>query len=171
MQVRTIKGKLYDRTEAVARLLDDAASVTLPSLDLLTETVKGIGINGEIDLPTLGQLGALEVEITNNNLSRDTVRTFRQKTQHLEHRWAQQVLDPATGEPKVIGKKAIMKLIPKSLNLGAIEANKAEEAPSKFECIYLKYVVGNDVLLEIDKLNDKFVVDGVDYSEAVRNVL
>ena len=171
MQVRTIKGKLYDRTSSVPRLLDDAASVTLPEIALLTETIKGIGVNGEIDMPTYGQVGAMEVEITNNNLSRDTVRTFRQQTQHLEHRWATQVLDPASGETKVVGKKAIMKLIPKSLNLGSIESNKAEEAPSKFECIYLKYVVGNDVLVEIDKLNDKFIIDGVDYSNAIRSVL
>lgn len=171
MQVRTIKGKLYDRTSSVARLLSDAASVTLPEIALLTETIKGVGVNGEIDMPTYGQIGAMEVEISNNNLSRDTVRTFRQHTQHLEHRWAAQTLDPATGETKVVGKKAIMKLLPKSLNLGSIESNKAEEAPSKFECIYLKYVEGNNVLLEIDKLNDKFVVDGVDYSETTRNVL
>lgn len=171
MQARVIKGKLYDRTSGVARLLDDAASLTLPELAMLTETIKGIGINGEIDLPTYGQLGALEVEIAFSNLSRDSVRTFRQQTQHLEHRWAGQTLDTASGETKVIGKKAIMKLIPKSLNLGSIESNKAEETPAKFECTYLKYVVGNNVLLEIDKLNDRLIVDGVDYSEAIRNVL
>lgn len=171
MQVRTIKGKLYDRTSSVARMLSDAATLTLPELALLTETIKGAGINGEIDLPTFGQLGALEVEISHNNLSRDTVRTFRQQTQHLEHRWASQSLDEASGATKVIGKKAIMKLLPKSLALGSIESNKAEESSSKFECIYLKYVEGNNVLLEIDKLNDKFVVDGVDYSAAIRNVL
>lgn len=171
MQVRTIKGKLYDRTSGVPRLLSDAASITLPEIALLTETIKGIGINGEIDMPTFGQVGAMEVEISNNNLSRETVRTFRQQTQHLEHRWAAQSLDTATGETKVVGKKAIMKLLPKSLNLGSIESNKAEEAPSKFECIYLKYVEGNNVLLEIDKLNDRFIVDGTDYSEAIRKVL
>ncbi len=171
MQVRTIKGKLYDRTSSVPRLLSDAASVTLPEIALLTETIKGIGINGEIDMPTYSQIGSMEVEISNNNLSRDTVRTFRQQTQHLEHRWAAQTLDAASGETKVVGKKAIMKLLPKSLNLGAIESNKAEEAPSKFECIYLKYVEGNNVLLEIDKLNDIFIVDGTDYSRQIRNVL
>lgn len=171
MQVRTIKGKLYDRTSSVARLLSDAASVTLPEIALLTETIKGVGINGEIDVPTYGQLGAMEVEISHNNLSRDTVRTFRQQTQHLEHRWAAQILDEKTGATKVVGKKAIMKLLPKSLNLGSIESNKAEESSSKFELTYLKYVEGNTVLIEIDKLNDKFVVDGVDYSAAIRKVL
>ena len=171
MQVRTIKGKLYDRTSGVPRLLSDAASITLPEISLLTETIKGIGINGEIDLPTYGQLGAMEVEISNNNLSRETVRTFGQKTQHLEHRWASQDIATVSGETKVIGKKAIMKLIPKRLSLGSIESNKAEEASTKFECIYLKYVVGNDVLIEIDKMNDRFIVDGVDYSAATRNVL
>jgi phage tail tube protein FII len=93
------------------------------------------------------------------------------ETQELEHRWASQVLDSSTGSSEVVGKKVIFRGIPKKLGIGAIEPNKAEESSSAFEVVYMKYCIGNDAVLEIDKLNDVFKVDGVDYSAAIRAVL
>lgn len=168
---RTIKGALYDKTEGRSKLLCDTVTVTYPDLELLTETLKGVGINGEIDLPTYGQLGSLEVEISHNGLSADTIKMFGQQKQELEHRWASQVLDSEKGSSEVVGKKVIIKGLPKKLGIGSIEPNKAEEPTSSFEVLYLKYIIGNQPVLEIDKLNDVFKVGNVDYSEALRNVL
>jgi P2 family phage contractile tail tube protein len=170
-QTRTIKGSLYDRTDGTAKKLHDTTAITLPDLELLTETIKGAGINGEIDLPTLGQLPSIVIEVSHNGLSRDTIKTFRMRQQHLEHRWAGQTLNSTTGAVEVVGKKVIFKGIPKKLGLGSIEPNKAEETSSSFEVTYLKYVIGNDVVLEIDKLNDVFIIDGEDYSAAIRDVI
>ena len=168
---RTIKGSLRDKTNGRNVLLADVVTVTYPDLELLSETLRGVGINGEIDLPTYGQLGALAVEIAHNGLSVDAIRLFNQTKLELEHRWASQVLDSTTGASEVVGKKTIMKLLPKKLGIGSIEPNKMEEPTSSFELLYLKYVIGNNAVLEIDKLNDVFKVDGVDYSAAIRNVL
>lgn len=170
-QTRTIKGALYDRTDGTAKKLNDTTVLTLPDLEMLTEILKGAGINGEIDLPTIGQLPSLVIEVSHNGLSRDTVKTFRMKHQHLEHRWAGQTLNSTTGAVEVVGKKVIFKGYPKKLGLGVIESNKPEETSSSFELTYLKYVIGNDVMIEIDKLNDVFIVDGEDYSAAVREVI
>lgn len=167
---RTIKGQLYDRANGLKRI-HDLVSITYPDIELLSETLKGAGINGEIDLPTYGQLGALAVEVSLHGLSTDTIKLFGQKRQELEHRWASQVLNSETGASEIVGKKIIFKGLPKKIGIGSIEPNKAEEPTAEFEVIYLKYVIGNKVALEIDKLNDVFKVDGVDYSEAVRNVL
>ena len=170
-QARTIKCALYDKGDGISKRLSDTTSITLPDLELLTETFKGAGINGEIDLPTLGQFGSIAIEVAQNGLTKDIIRAFRMKTQHLEARWAAQTLDSTTGDSEVIGKKLIFKGRPKKLALGSLESNKAEENTISFEVLYLKYVVGNEVWIELDKLNDKFVIDGVDYSEAIRNVL
>lgn len=170
-QARTIKCALYDKGDGISKRLSDTTSITFPDLEHLTETMKGAGINGEIDLPTIGQFGSLVIEVAQNGLTRDVVNTFRMKTQHLEARWAGQTLDSTSGASEVIGKKMIFKGIPKKLGLGSIESNKPEENTISFEVIYLKYIVGNEVWLELDKLNDKFVVNGVDYSAAIRNVL
>lgn len=169
-QARSIKGKLYDKKRG-NKLLADVTTITMPDLELLSETFRGAGVNGEIDLPTYGQFGSLVVEISHNGLSRDTIKTFGMETQELEHRWASQVLDSATGEAEVVGKKLIFRGLPKKLGLGSVEPNKAEESSSAFELVYMKYVIGNDAVIEIDKLNDVFKVDGVDYSAAIRSVL
>lgn len=167
-QARVIKGALYDKSKG-SKLLCDTVTVTYPDIELLTETIKGAGLNGEIDLPTYGQIGSLEIEVASNGLSKDIITLFGQQSQHLEHRWAEQVLNSETGASEVVGKKVIFKGLPKKLGLGSIEPNKGEEPTSTFEVLYLKYIIGNDVALEIDKLNDKLVVGGVDYSAAVRN--
>lgn len=168
---RTIKCKLYDKSNGQSNVLGDTVTVTLPDVEFLTETFKGAGINGEIDMPTYGQIGSLVMEVSHHGLGQDSVKLFRIKNQHLECRWASQVLNSETGEAEVVGKKAIVKGFPKKLGVGSIESNKAEEASSSFELTYFKYVMGNRVLFEIDKLNDVLIVDGVDYSAAIRNVL
>lgn len=167
---RTIKGQLYDKGNGNKRI-SDLVSVTYPDLELLSETIKGAGLNGEIDLPTYGQLGSLAVEISLFGLSADTIKLFSMKTQHLEHRWASQVLNSESGATEIVGKKVILKGFPKKLGIGSIEPNKAEEPTTAIEVTYLKYIIGNTCQLEIDKLNDVFKVNGVDYSEAIRNVL
>ncbi len=170
-QARTIKGALYNKTDGKNALLSDTVSVTYPDLEMLSETLKGAGINGEIDLPTFGQFGSLVIEVSHNGLSREVIRTFGMQAQHLEHRWASQVLDSKTGESEVVGKKVIFRGIPKKLGIGSIESNKAEESSTAYEVLYIKYIVGNEAMFEIDKLNDVFKVGGIDYSASIRNVL
>lgn len=168
-QARSIKGKLYDKKRN--KLLADVVTVTYPDLELLSDTFRGAGINGELDLPTYGQFGSLVVEIAHNGLSEDIVKTFRQEHRQYEHRWASQVLNSSTGASEIVGKKVIFEGYPKKLGIGSIEPNKAEESSTAVEVTYIKYSIGNDVVFELDKLNDKFVVGGVDYSAALNAVL
>lgn len=170
-QARSIKGTLYDKKRGGTKWLSDTVTVTYPDLEWLSETLKGAGINGEIDLPSYGQLGSLVVEVSHNGLNTENIKLFRMEKQELEHRWATQVLNAATGETEIIGKKAIFHGVPKKMGMGVIEPNKAEEPSSAFELLYIKYMIGNKVAFEIDKLNDKVIIDGVDYSAKVWNVL
>ena len=170
-QTKTVKSKLYNKKGGQTVWLADTVSVTFPDFELLSETFKGAGINGELDLPVWGQFGAMLVEVSHNGLSKDTIATFGMETQHLECRWGAQVLNERTGESEIVGKKIIFKGLPKKLGIGSIESNKAEESSSSFSLLYFKYIIGNEVVIEYDKLNDVFKVLGKDYSEALRNVL
>ncbi|MCL6459872.1 MAG: phage major tail tube protein, partial [Gorillibacterium sp.] len=40
-------------------LLENVSDVQLPSIEKLTDTVKGSGIMGEVDLPSFGQIGSM----------------------------------------------------------------------------------------------------------------
>lgn len=170
-QTKTVKSKLYNKKNGKNTWLSDTVTVTFPDFELLSDTFKGAGINGEFDLPVWGQFGAMEVEVSHNGLSKETISTFGMETQHLECRWGTQVLNSKTGESEIVGKKVIFKGLPKKLGIGSIEPNKAEESSSSFSLLYFKYIIGNDVVLEYDKLNDVFKVNGIDYSAAIKNVL
>ena len=45
------------------KMIGVAASVTLPEINMKTSTIAGMGINGEIDSPTIGQFESMEQEI------------------------------------------------------------------------------------------------------------
>lgn len=54
---KLINFKVYkDKTDFIG-----LADVTLPTLESMTETVSGAGIAGEVDSPTLGHYGSMEL--------------------------------------------------------------------------------------------------------------
>ena len=50
------------------KMIGVASSHTLPEVNMQTSTVSGMGVNGEIDSPTLGQFEKLEQEIQFNSV-------------------------------------------------------------------------------------------------------
>ena len=52
-----------------------------------------------------------------------------------------------------------------------MEGNSANETTVALEVIYYKYIQDGEVLLEIDKLNNVFKIDGWDYYEGIREAL
>ena len=171
METRTVKYTVYNRNGKVPKRIADTTEITLPDLEYLTETLSGAGINGEIDLPTLGQIGAATLSISERSLGENSIEISEPKTQNLELRWAVMALDEATGTVQTVDKKLIFKGLPKKLTLGKLAPNSAEESAIDFEMLYLKYIVRGVVKIEIDKINDVFKVNGVDYNAKISNVL
>lgn len=154
-----------------ARFVLDTTSIKRPSLESLTETMTGAGIAGEIDVPTLGQFGAMSYEISYKRTNKDAVKLFGQKVQHIETRWATDVLDSATGKINICANKEIVKGIPKKLDLGGVENNTANETTAELEIIYYKFIQNGETLIEIDKLNNVVKLNGVDYTAELRAAL
>lgn len=169
---KTIQYSIYDRTEGGNPVfITDTSSLKRPDVEMLTETIKGAGIMGEIDLPTMGQLSAMSYEITFNRANKRAVILFGQKTQHFETRWVTDVLDTESGKIGVCANKEIVKAIPKKIGLGSIEGNANNETTVEMEVIYYKFIQDGETLLEIDKLNNVFIIDGWDYGAALREAL
>lgn len=154
-----------------ARFITDTTSVTRPSLETLTESMKGAGIMGEIDLPTYGQLSAMTYSIAFKRSNRKAVSFFKQEAQHFETRWVTDVLDSANTSIGICSNKEIVKGFPKKLDLGSIETNSANEATVEIEVLYYKYIQDGEVRIEIDKLNNVFIIDGIDYMAQIREAL
>jgi hypothetical protein len=63
---KTVDFKLKATDEnGILVVIDDAADIQLPSIEKLTDTLKGAGILGEIDWPSYGQIGPMALTINN----------------------------------------------------------------------------------------------------------
>lgn len=171
LSTKTIQYSIYDRTSGVARYVDDTASYTRPDIEMMSDTIKGAGIMGEIDLPTLGAISAMSIEMSLNKTNKSAIELFSPGVHTIETRWVNNVMDASTGETGVQANKEIMKILPKTLGLGDIEANETNEGTFGAEVLTYEYIVDGKSILKIDKLNNVFIVNGKDYSKALRSAL
>ena len=136
------------------KMIGVAASVTLPEVKMKTSTVSGAGINGEIDSPTIGQFESMEQEIDFNVLYSSAMDMLSPlSVVNLTLRAAQQVYDKTGG----YAFKGL-----KTFNPGKVEKGEGMEAKVTLELTYLLVENDGSPLLEVDKLNGVYKVNGVD---------
>jgi P2 family phage contractile tail tube protein len=145
--------------------------VELPKIQYLTEAIKGAGILGELETPTTGQTKALKVKITFRTNDTDMIGLLDCSGQDLEFRSAIQKYDSSSGSRSFDAHRVVVRGFPSEGELGKLESGAAGGSSVELECVYLKYVMQGVTVLEIDKLNYKYVVNGNDTLSAVREAL
>ena len=171
ISTKTIQYAIYDRTSGSAKYVDDTQSYTRPEIAMMTDGISGAGIMGEIDLPTLGQLDSMEIEVALNKTNERAVAMFAPGAHTMEVRWVTNVLNTANGNSEIQANKEIIKYLPKTLSLGDIENNETNEGTLTGEVLTYQYIIGGKTVIKIDKLNNVFIVNGKDYSSAIRSAL
>lgn len=147
------------------------ADVELPSLEALTETISGAGIAGEIDSPTIGHFGSMTTTLNWRTIDVPLLRLAAPISHALDFRGAQQVYDKVTGTQKSVGVRVSVRTLPKSTGLGTLAPNATTGSSNGHEVTYLKVMIDGKTLLELDKYNYIYIVDGVDYMAVIRNQL
>lgn len=145
--------------------------VTMPDISFMSETLKGAGIAGEIDSPTIGHTQSMSVSINWRSLIDDNVSFAAPKTYLLDFRGSQQVYDESSGEYVSKALKLVMKCIPKAVGLGTLDTSVTVGTSTEFEVVYLKLSLEGIEKVEIDKINFIYSVNGVDYLQKVRTDL
>ncbi len=144
------------------------ADLTLPDLTYMSETVKGAGIGGEIDMPIIGSLQSMSTSITWRSLVEETAMFLEPKGHTFYAKGSVQEFNSDKSDYKQIPLKVTMRVLPKSLKMGKLDPGTSIGTTSDFEILYLKLEINNNVMYEIDKANSIFFINGVDYLAAVR---
>lgn len=153
------------------KMIGVAASVTLPTISMKTSTTSGMGINGEIDSPTIGQFESMEQEVQFNTLYSSAADMLSPlKTVDLTFRAAQQVYDK-TGGYAFKGLRVVEKARVKKFEPGKIEKSESMEAKVTLELTYIMIENDGEKLVEIDKLNGVYIVNGEDMLAEVRSLV
>jgi len=147
------------------------ATVDLPELAAMTDTVSGAGIAGEVDSPVLGHFQSMSVTLHWRTIEAAAMSLAAQKAHHLEIRGSQQQYDAGSGLYSTVPVRLVVKGTPKTTSLGSFEPGSTTDTTTELECSYLKLVVANKELVEIDKYNYIARFNGADALQSVRSDL
>lgn len=147
------------------------ADVVLPSFEAMTDTLSGAGIAGEIDSPTIGHFGSMTTTLNWRTVGKETIRLLQQTSHSLDFRGVQHEYDASTGERKSVGIRVSVKALPKTGTLGNFQVGSTTGTSNELEVIYIKIVIDGKEMLEYDKLNFIYRVDGVDAMSEIRDQL
>lgn len=159
---------LYNEGEVLVGM---DAELKLPSLEAVTSEISGAGVAGTMEDPTPGYFGSLETEIKFRTISEESSRLAIPKAHTLTARAAQTRHDPASGVNTQEGVKVVMRGVTKSYDLGTFKQGESTETTVKLELSYLKITRGSTVVVELDKFNHIFVVEGTDYMKEIRDLI
>lgn len=147
------------------------SDVELPTLEALTETIKGAGIAGEIAAPVIGHLGSAETKLNWRTVTNRNISLAAPKAHILDIRGDEQVYDSTAGEFKTCAVKLLVVGIPKNTGLGKLEPATTTGTSNTLETNYMKLTIDGKDKLEFDKYNYIFKVDGKDYLSESREAL
>lgn len=147
------------------------ADVELPKLENMTETAKGAGIGGEIEVPVACHYSKMTVKLKYRTITDNAVALSSSKSQQLEIRGAQQMYDNKVGEVKIVPVKVVLRGLPMSLEPGKFEPGKATDTTVEISAEYLKMTLNGKDVIEIDKYNYVAKIGDTDYLADVRSAL
>lgn len=164
---RLVNFRVYDGSNDLLGI----ATVDLPELSAMSDTVSGAGIAGEVESPVLGHFGSMETTLTWRTIEPAAMKLMEQRAHAVEVRGSQQQYDAASGKYSTVPVRAALRLVPKSVSLGTFEPGSTTDTETTFETLYIKLYVDKKAIVEIDKYNFKAKFNGVDALESVRKDL
>lgn len=146
-----------------------SGAVTLPNLDAITQEISGAGILGSYETGIVGMFGSMTQEVPFRILENDVFSLMDPSTPvNLTFRASEQSTVKSTGAIDYKGMRVVEKGRMKSFTPGKLEIGKQMDASVTLELLYILIEIGGKTMLEYDKLNSVFIVDGVDLLEKVR---
>ncbi len=173
MAINTIPERLHsfrvylDGTNELQGLTD----IKLPSFEAIKETMKGAGIAGEYESPTIGNFGSQKLTLNGRTLTKNFFGLLKLKSQKLDCRGALQEYDSAQGKQVFKQVKVTVQGPCLKADLGKFEQGTAIGNTADIEVMYLKVEFDGQTVIEFDKLNFIFIVNGEDQLAGIRAAL
>lgn len=162
----------FNMYEGSDRLIGVTDEVKLPDMNAITSSISGAGIAGTIDIPVVGTFENMEMEIPFRGLATDLFKVFKLgKTVDITLRGGYQTLD---NQSATIGKNSMRVMVRgfvKGFSPGSVKMNDQMTSSVTISIAYYLVAVGRNTVIELDKLNSKCVIDGVDVLEDIRSYI
>lgn len=150
---------------------DGTASVTLPDLAFLTQSLSGAGVAGNIEAVVVGHMDAMTLGMAFRTIQKEAVSLTEPRRHQIELRAAQQIENTVSGEIENQTVKHTMVVIPKKLSGGQLAPHSSANASGEYAVRYWAMYIDGVKKLELDPLNYICFINGTDYLASVRNAL
>lgn len=152
------------------RLLGVGEEMTLPDFVPSSDTVTGAGILGEIDDPTVGYFANQEIEIPFRLLDKEAMDMMDMtKAVQLEIRGAQQTTN-SEGDIEFRSMRVVVRGRSGKLSTGKVKAGSTMDTTVTLTVLYILIELEGSSVLELDKMNEVYKVNGVDVLAAIKEM-
>jgi len=156
--------------DAAKKLIGISGEIELPDFEAMTDTIEGAGVLGEIEDPVTGQFSSMKMTIPFAVLYEDLFSLMNTTTPpQLTLRASMQCMDPTTGETGYYPVKIVVRGKASKTALGKVTKGKKGEPSIELELMYIMIQINNKTTVELDKLNFRFILNGVDLLEKIRS--
>jgi Phage tail tube protein FII len=170
--VNTIPTKInkYNVYNEGNRLLGMGDEMSLPDFEASAETISGAGILGEIDDPTVGYFGNQEIEIPFRVVDGEAINMLDMtKAVKLEIRGAMQTTSSA-GDIEFKPVRVVVRGRAAKFSPGKLKAGNPMDTAITLTVLYILIELDGKSVLELDKLNEVFKINGVDVLAAIKEM-
>jgi len=138
-------------------------SCDLPDIEYETTDINGSGISGTLSFPIKGNFSNFTSTFHFRTLTAAGCKILSQnRGHHLSLRGAKEIYDAGAGERKVVPVRVDMRCHGTKLTAGKLEAGSTMDTELEVMLDALKITIDGKTVLEIDKFNYVYSVDGED---------
>lgn len=152
------------------RVVEDVTSVALPTIEHPTTEIKSTGMVGNVDMPNINRVNAMELTINHNKGVNSQYLTTPGK-HTIELRLARQVYDTPRGEITPEGAKYRMICVHKKTDKGQVENDNPMSTTDTFSVLRFEEIVGGNTVTLIDLMSGVLKFNGKDYASEIQNLL
>lgn len=151
--------------------LKGVGDLQLPSFESMSETVSGAGISGDYESPNIGHFSSMKFTINWKMITGEIVEFLKPQTITLDCRLANQEYNSTKGKHQFKANRVLVRGIPSTNDLGKAEKGATYDGSTEIEILYIKVEREGRTLVELDKINYIYIVDGIDYMADIRAAL
>lgn len=142
--------------------------IELPAFESMLETISGAGIAGEMSAPIIGHFQSMMVKLKWRAPTPAALSLLAPVLHVLDLRGSVQVSDSVAGVLTTQSIRVECTGQGKRKSLGKLEMGKALGSDFDLEITTIRISIDDVPLIELDKLNMIFKVNGVDYLAKIR---
>jgi phage tail tube protein FII len=147
------------------------ATVTMPNIVNLTDSWKGAGIGGEVDMPLQAHFGPMSIVLEWHVPADSAFEIAAQDGMTLDCWIAHQYHNSGLNKLGHRGWRWFFSTLPKGLNLGNLEVGAAGGGSNELEIFAMRGLYNDVEKLHIDKEALICKINGVDYAARIRQLI